>query len=101
MSRARLAVLVVGHDRGGTQRLAEQLAHHGFDVVTAADQEAAGNVIERRALLGLVSELRVRRIDGLELLRMGLERNPGLCGVLIADGDAAESAVAAMREGAY
>ena len=50
---------------------------------------------------GLVSELRGARIDGLGLLRRGLTRNPGLCGVLLAGGDAVEAAVAAMREGAY
>jgi DNA-binding NtrC family response regulator len=100
MSRARPAVLVVGHDRADTRAMAEQLGRHGFEVLTATDNEAADNVLERRAVLGLVSELRAARIDGLGLLRRGLERNPGLCGVLLANPDAVESAVAAMREGA-
>jgi two-component system, NtrC family, response regulator AtoC len=101
MTRTRPAVLVVGHERADTRSLAEQLGRHGFEALTAADTESADNVLERRAVFGLVSELRAARIDGLGLLRRGLQRHRGLCAVLLAGPDAVESAVAAMREGAY
>ena len=101
MTRTRPVVLVVGHERSDTNALAEQLSRHGFEVLTAADTAAADNVLERRAVFGLVSELRAPRIDGLGLLRRGLLRNRDLCTVLVAGPDAVESAVAAMREGAY
>ncbi len=101
MTRSRPVVLVVGHERSDTQALAEQLGRRGFEVLAAADTESADNVLERRAVLGLVSELRGARIDGLGLLRRGLKRHPGLCAVLLASADDVEAAVAAMREGAY
>lgn len=101
MTRTHPTILLVGPARGGTQRLAEQLGAHGFEVLTAIDTASADQVLERRKVLGLVSELRSTRIDGLGLLRRGLARNPGLCTVFLAGADAVESAVAAMREGAY
>jgi two-component system, NtrC family, response regulator AtoC len=101
MTRSRPAVLVVGPERGDTRKLAEQLGRHGYEVLTASDTESADNVLERRKVLGLVSELRAARVDGLGLLRRGLAREPGLCVVLLAGAGAVESAVDAMREGAY
>jgi DNA-binding NtrC family response regulator len=101
MTRPRPAVLVVGPARGESRRVAESLGGHGFEVLTAADTESADNVLERRPVQALVSELRGARIDGLGLLRRGLRRNPALCGVLLASADAVELAVEAMREGAY
>ena len=101
MTRELPVVLVASPDREDTRALTEFLRRHEFEVIWARNGETAFNVLDRRPVHCLVSELHDRRIDGLALLRRSLARNPEVCAVLVAQDAPVETAVAAMREGAY
>ena len=100
-SRDRPLVLVVEHARRDSRALAERLERQGFEVAVARDGEEADNVLERRAVSCVVTELRGPRVDGLALMRRALKRTPSLCVVIVAENESVEAAVEAMREGAY
>src|SRR6266487_123212 len=101
MQKTSPLVLVVDHENDGTRALVAFLRERQFEVVWAHDGESAFAALERVVPDCLVTELRVPRIEGMEVLRRARERNPGLCAVVVAEGAAVERVVEAMRAGAH
>ncbi|HPU98158.1 MAG TPA: hypothetical protein PLO53_09415, partial [Candidatus Hydrogenedentes bacterium] len=77
-------VLVVHRDSRRAREIAVQLRDAGFDAEAASPASAAREHLVRRRFDGLVTEVS-DRVDGLALLRIFLDRNPGGCGILLAD----------------
>lgn len=96
-------VLVVDDDPDVRELLVEHLRSRGLRVATAADGRAAIAAVERSpGHFGLIlTDLQLPGADGLAVLRTAKKLNPG-CHVVIITGYASlDSAIEAVRAGAY
>ncbi len=91
-------VLVVEDDPGQAQALADFLKGRGFEVQVARSRAEA---CRRRAMDLALVDLRLPDGDGLEVLRCLKHRVPDLPVVLMTAYASIESAVEAMKQGAY
>ena len=96
-------VLVVDDDPDVRELLVEHLRSKGLRVATAVDGRAAISAVERSpGHFGLIlTDLQLPGADGLAVLRTAKQLNPG-CHVVIITGYASlDSAIEAVRSGAY
>src|SRR5262245_17114688 len=61
------------------------LADLGYEVVTAADGEAALNALDSAHVDAVIADARMHRLDGLNLLDRVMRRDPEICVVLISE----------------
>jgi two-component system, NtrC family, response regulator AtoC len=101
MLKERPVVLVVDRESEPTKSLIAFLRQRDFEVLWAKDGESAYNVLDQHPVDCLVTEVRMQRIDGLSVLRRARERNPEVCAIVITEGAEIQTAVEAMRQGAY
>lgn len=93
-------VLVVDDDKATREGLA--LALRGdYQVLTAADAEAALRALTTHAVDLVLTDLRMPGRDGISLLRDIIASHPGVPVILLSAYGSVESAVEAMRDGAY
>ncbi len=99
MSEARL--LVVDDDPVSCEAVAEGLRAEGFDVATAfGGKEALARI--RECVFDIVlSDVRMRDLDGLTLLQTLRRETPDVCVILMTAFANVEAALTAIREGAY
>ena len=97
--RPRVLIALPGAEAAGG--LAAFLDAEGFDCLTVRDTESALNALGREHVDCLVCAARAPRLDGLALLDRALEREPGLCAVVVAAKDTRPVALEAVRRGAY
>ena len=94
-------VLVVDDELHERQGLVELLAVWGYQADTAADGQEA---LEKSAVLNpavIVSDLRMPRLDGMELLRRIHETHPGVSFIILTGQGTIEEAVEATKLGAF
>ena len=94
-------VLIVDDDPANRDLLAQQLAGLGDAIIAAGDGRAA---LEKLALgfAGVVvTDLKMPRMDGLELLRHTRERDPDIPIIIVTGHGDIAMAVQAIRDGAY
>jgi two-component system response regulator FlrC len=97
-----MARILVADDEAGIRSfLAETLELGGHEVAQAADGEEALDLLARRGFDLLVTDLRMPRRDGLEVLRDALARQPDLEVIVLTAHGSVSSAVEAMRLGAF
>jgi DNA-binding NtrC family response regulator len=96
-------VLVVDDDPDVRELLVEHLRSQGFRVATAADGRAAISAVERSpGHIGLIlTDLQLPGADGLAVLRAAKQLNPGVHVVIITGYASLDSAIEAVRSGAY
>jgi two-component system response regulator HydG len=93
-------VLLVDDDRLSREAMAEWLASEGFEVLAVADgQEAVQHIHDGVAVI--VTDLKMPRTDGLALLRLAKEQAPHAAVILVTGHGTVESAVAALKDGAF
>lgn len=93
-------VLVVDDDKATREGLA--LALRGdYQVLTAADAEVALRALTTHAVDLVLTDLRMPGRDGISLLRDIIASHPGVPVILLSAYGSVESAVEAMRDGAY
>ena len=95
-----LAVLVVDDEddiRLGLRRLLEGT---GAEILEAADGVEALEILERREVDLLLTDLNMPRMGGAELLAEALRRDPGLAAVILTGYGTVQTAVACLEAGA-
>jgi two-component system response regulator PilR (NtrC family) len=98
---AESRVLVVDDERSMREVLAITLRHAGY-AVTLAEGGAAGiALLEREAFDIVVTDLRMPEVDGMAVLRAALEHTPDTVVVVVTAYASTETAVDAMKLGAY
>jgi len=97
----RPRVLVVDDDSGVRYTLREILEAEGLEVAEAEDGQAAIEAVEAFRPELVLTDLRMPRLDGLELLRRLAARAPAPRVVLITAHGSERQAVEAMKAGAY
>ncbi|MBO6170734.1 MAG: sigma-54-dependent Fis family transcriptional regulator [Desulfovibrio sp.] len=94
-------ILVVDDDDAHRGMLRTMLRSWGYTVQEAADGEAALALVREQSLDAVLTDVRMARMDGISALRGILEYNPALPVVLMTAYSSVETAVEALRLGAY
>ena len=94
-------VLVADDDASTRELLFELLTRHGCEVLLATDGEQAIHHLEREELDLVLTDVRMPGLTGLEVLQRAREVNRDAPVVLITGYGTIESAVEAMRAGAF
>jgi two-component system, NtrC family, response regulator AtoC len=95
-------ILVVDDEEGLRSFLAEALERDGHAVLTAASGEEAAALLEREGVDLVITDLRMPgRLDGHALLKKVRAEQPDVEVVVLTAHGSVESAVAAMRAGAF
>ncbi len=97
---ARARVLVADDDASSRAGLATLLRQEGFEVELASDGAEALERLPAVAPDILLTDLRMPRLDGLELLKHARETAPDLIAVLMTAHSEVDTAVRALQEGA-
>jgi len=99
VSRAR--VLVVDDEPDMVENCSRILQRGGYEVLTATDPRRGLAMLESERPDLLLTDLKMPEVDGMELLRRARELDPALPVIMITAFATIESAVAAVREGAF
>ena len=98
---ARAVVLVVEDDDAMRTLLTEVLEPLPATVVTARNAAIAGDMLEKQDVAVVLTDLRMPHADGLRVLKFAKQCNPLTEVVLITGHGTIESAVEALKSGAY
>ncbi|MBI4510574.1 MAG: sigma-54-dependent Fis family transcriptional regulator [Deltaproteobacteria bacterium] len=101
MTTAPTRHLLVVDDQAQVPRLIAALLGEGYRVDGAASAASALAVLEDRLFDVVLTDLAMTDIDGIELIRRARRRDPDTPFVVFTAQASVESAVAAMREGAF
>jgi len=94
-------ILVVDDELSMREVLDITLGREGYDVTLADGGEAALRALDEMTFDLVVTDLRMRGVDGLGVLRAVKERAPGTAVVMLTAFASTDSAVEAMKLGAY
>jgi two-component system, NtrC family, response regulator PilR len=94
-------ILVVDDDKGMQDVLEIMLTRAGYQVATADDGAAALELVRKRSFDLVITDLKMPRVDGIDLLKGIKETKPGTAVILLTAFASGETALAAMREGAH
>src|SRR6266480_444468 len=99
MAKAR--ILVVDDEKSMRDLLSITLGKEGYDVLTAAGGEPAIETLHRESVDAVITDLRMPKVDGLQVLRAAKEISPDIAVIVITAVASTETAVEAMKLGAY
>ena len=94
-------ILVVDDDRSMREFLEILLTREGYNVSLADSGEAGCDALKCNSFDLVVTDIRMKGINGLDVLRKAKEVNPDIMVVMISAFATADTAVEAMKEGAY
>ncbi len=93
-------ILVVDDEKGVVHSCVRILERQGFTVTGLTDSQAAPDLLRQESFDLLLTDIKMPRLDGLELLRLAKEIDPHLTVVLITGYGTMEDAINAIRLGA-
>ena len=94
-------VLVVDDAPGIRDALSKILSKEGFSVLAAADGEDAVRVLQKNEVGVVVTDLKMPRVDGAELLKIAKTISPSIEVILITGHGTVDVAVDVMKDGAF
>jgi len=94
-------ILVAEDERNLREGIAEAFRDAGHDVIEAEDGAAACRLVEAQVFDLVITDYKMPGADGLELIRRAAMVNEGTAVIMITAYGTVESAVRAMRMGAY
>ncbi|HET7823990.1 MAG TPA: sigma-54 dependent transcriptional regulator [Anaeromyxobacter sp.] len=97
--KARL--LVVDDEPIALKNLERVLAKEGYAVTTAASGPAALKLLRARPFDVVLTDLRMEKVDGMEVLKRARELDPDVEVILITGYASIDTAIEAMKHGAY
>jgi len=95
------AILVVDDDQFALRGIAKMLRGERYQVVTAASGSEAIDLLEQDSFDLILADLKMPGVDGLEVLRRAREIAPQAVVLILTGYASVESAIDALREGAY
>lgn len=101
MPESKGTVLVVDDDRGMRELLEDLLREEGYETESVESGDVAAQCLRRKTYDLLISDLRMDGISGLELFQKAKKINPKQTVVLITAFGTVESAIEAMKLGAF
>lgn len=94
-------ILIVDDDSAHRAMLRTVLRGWGYAVEEAEDGDVAVEMVRRRAYDAILSDVRMARVDGISALREILRRNPAIPVLVMTAWSSVETAVEALRLGAF
>ncbi|MFW6328714.1 MAG: sigma-54-dependent transcriptional regulator, partial [Alkalispirochaetaceae bacterium] len=94
-------VLIVDDEKNIREGLGKALELDGYNVLLAADGQNGLDIIEEEEVDLVIADLRTPRISGEELLRRVVQSYPTVPVIILTGHGTIETAVQAMRDGAY
>ena len=94
-------ILVVDDEQANRQFLQELLTLKGYEVMTAGDGLAGRALLEEMPFHVVLSDLKMPKMSGVELVRQLKEISPSTVGIIFTGHATIENAVDAMKAGAY
>jgi signal transduction histidine kinase len=101
MSEAPARLLIVDDEARHVQALCQTLSRCGYHVEGTANPLEALAQLRIRTYDLLLTDLMMPNIDGIELLRQALVIDPNIVGILMTGHGTVDTAVEAMKSGAY
>jgi two-component system, NtrC family, response regulator AtoC len=97
----RKQVLIVDDEPNLRKILSAQLSRDGYDVMTANDGEEGLAALKDHHIDLVITDLKMPKVDGMTLLKKALEEDPELPVVLITAHGTIDTAVEALKSGAF
>ena len=94
-------ILVADDERSMRELLSIVLKREGYDVVLAENGRQAIAELEHRPIDLLISDIQMPDMNGVEVLRAAKQINQDLAGIMVTAFASAETAIEALRMGAY
>ena len=94
-------ILVVDDEVNLRRVLSAQLSRDGYEVHTAEDGEAALAFLKEHHIDLVITDLRMPRVDGMDLLRAALRDDPSRPVVMLTAHGTVDNAVEALKTGAF
>jgi two-component system response regulator GlrR len=101
MNEPRPHVLIIDDEQEICELLAMRLEHNHYRVTTANDGPSGLDVLERRHVDAIILDLRLGEENGLDVLSEVQKRSPDIPVVILTAHGTIETAVEAMKRGAY
>jgi len=101
MDKSRIKILVVDDEQGLCAGIQEALRREGYVVDATTDAPAARKLAEERLYNLVISDIRMPGLSGLDLLSQVRARTRDTLFILMTAYGTVESAVEAMKQGAY
>jgi DNA-binding NtrC family response regulator len=101
MDKSRIKLLVVDDERGLCAGIQEALRREGYFVDAANDAPTALKMIGERLYNLVITDMKMPEMSGLQLLKEAKEKSRDTQFILMTAYGTVESAVEAMKEGAY
>lgn len=101
MDKSKINILVVDDERGLCTGVQEALQREGYAVDAANDARAALKLIGERLYNLVLTDMKMPDLSGLQLLKQAKQNSHDTLFVLMTAYGTVESAVEAMKEGAY
>jgi DNA-binding NtrC family response regulator len=98
---AKARLLVVDDEPIALKNLERVLAGEGYAVATASSGTAALRLLRERGFDVVLTDLRMEKVDGMEVLRRSRELDPDVEVILITGYASIDTAIEAMKQGAY
>ncbi|MBW2203522.1 MAG: sigma-54-dependent Fis family transcriptional regulator, partial [Deltaproteobacteria bacterium] len=99
--KKRAKILVVDDEKSMREFLEIMLAKEGYETIVARDGEQACEILDKETFDLVITDIRMKNINGIGVLKKAKDVDPGAMVVLISAFATAETAVEAMKEGAY
>ena len=97
----RSQILVVDDEPNLRRVLSAQLSRDGYDVLTAENGEQGLEMLREHHIDLVITDLKMPRVDGMELLRAALDSDSELPVVMITAHATVDTAVEALKTGAF
>lgn len=94
-------IMVVDDEKIVRESLSVWLQKFGYEVVPVEGGQEALDILDREEWSILLVDLKMPRVDGIEVLRKAIETKPGIPVIIFTAYATVETAVEAMRIGAY
>jgi len=94
-------ILVVDDEKSMREFLEIMLSQEGYDVTLAESGSKACQILDKHGFDLVITDIRMKDVDGIDVLKKSRAVQPGTRVVLISAFATAETAVEAMKEGAY
>jgi DNA-binding NtrC family response regulator len=98
---AKARLLVVDDEPIALRNLERTLEREGYEVVTAASGQAALKLLRARAFDVVLTDLRMEKVDGMQVLARCKEIDPDAEVILVTGYAAVDTAIEAIKRGAY
>lgn len=95
------SILIVDDEKAIRKTLSEILSFEGYQIDEAADGEEGLKMFKEKIYDVVLSDIKMPKIDGLEFLQKALEANPDVPIIMISGHGNIETAVEAVKKGAY